>query len=73
MIITQDNHKIIRVAEIATKTCTELNIINHLVNSFLHDLHAKDFAGAEIVSAMEKLREKLDKAPSISYMIENAF
>jgi len=72
MKITQENHEIVRVAEIATKTKVELNIINNLVNSFLHDLHAKGFAGDDIVSAMENLREKLDSAPSIEAMIENA-
>ena len=44
MEITKENHQIVRVAEIATKTNVELNLINSLVNSFLHDLHAKDFA-----------------------------
>jgi hypothetical protein len=72
MEITKENHTIVRVTEIATKTSVELNTINHLVNSFLHDLHAKSFAGEEIVKAMDNLRTLLEDAPSIREMIEKA-
>jgi len=72
MKITKENHEIVRVAEMATKTKVELDIINSLINSFLHDLHAKSFAGEDIVSAMEKLRNSMENVPSVQRMIENA-
>ena len=72
MEITKGNHQIVRVTEIATKTSIELNMINHMVNSFMHDLHAKDFAGEGIVNAMELLRNELNNAPSINEMIKKA-
>ena len=72
MEITKENHKIVRVTEIATKTSVELNIINQQINSFMHDLQAKDFAGEEIVKAMDALRTALNNVPSINEMIKKA-
>ena len=72
MEITKENHTIVRVTEIATSTKVQLDMINSLVNSFLHDVHGKSFAGDEIVKAMDELRTKLDNAPSINEMIKNA-
>jgi len=72
MEITKDNHKVIKVAEIATSTSFQLGMINSMVNSFLHDLHGKNMAGEEIVKAMELLRNELSKAPSINEMIQKA-
>jgi len=72
MKITKENHTIVRVTEIATKTNVELNIINNQINSFLHDLHAKDFAGENIVKVMNELRTLLDDSPSINEMIAKA-
>jgi len=72
MEITKENHLIVRVTEIATKTSVELKIIHSLINSFMHDLHAKELAGEEIVKAMDELRTKLNNVPRIDEMIRKA-